>query len=306
VQFNNNNFDIEDAERSGRPSFNLQEAIQAEIDVNKHSTTRTIGLALNCSHETIWRNLLNMGKRYLANSWIPHELTVQNKEKRFAICSELLTMMKRNNFLYQLITGDEIWIYWDNEGTGTQHRSWRGAGDQPIATPRQTLTTRKHLASIFWDSKGVLLVDVLPRGETITADYYCGVLDRLKAAIIDKRRRLISAGFNNIHFLHDNARPHTAKKTAEKLKELSFTVLPHPPYSPDLAPSDYYLFSSLKSALRGKKYNNQEEVGADIEAWIASKQPSFYATGINKLPGRWQKCIDHNGSYFEHLNENDE
>jgi histone-lysine N-methyltransferase SETMAR len=58
---------------------------------------------------------------------------------------------------------------------------------------------------------------------------------------------------------HDNARPHTSLHTLEAITKLQWTVLPHPPYSPDLAPSDYHLFSPLKDAIRGKKFEDERK-----------------------------------------------
>ena len=60
--------------------------------------------------------------------------------------------------------------------------------------------------------------------------------------------------------LHDNARPHSAKLTLETIKKEGWEILPHPPYSPDLAPSDFFLFGPLKETLRGVKFNSNEEV----------------------------------------------
>ena len=98
-------------------------------------------------------------------------------------------------------------------------------------------------------------MDILPQGTTITAYVYCFV-----TAIQQKRRRILGGGFHQIHYLHDNARPHTAAKSVQKLTDIGFTVLPHPPYSPDLAPSDFYLFSPLKSAIRGRDFNEADEI----------------------------------------------
>jgi transposase len=64
-------------------------------------------------------------------------------------------------------------------------------------------------------------------------------LQELRRAIQNKRRGMLSAG---IVFLHDNARPHTAQRTASLLQEFSWEVFNHPPYNPDLAPSDFHLF----------------------------------------------------------------
>jgi transposase len=160
------------------------------------------------------------------------------------------------------------------------------------------------LATFFWDCKGVLLAHVLPCGETMTSARYSAILDELKVAIQQKRRRNVSGG--HFRLLHDNARPHTAALTCQKLHELHLCMLPHPPYSPDLAPSDYYLFSPLKSALKGKVFTGAVDTQQAIQEWIASKHTTFFAAGINKLPEKWQRCIDHGGDYFEHLRENDD
>ena len=77
-------------------------------------------------------------------------------------------------------------------------------------------------------------------------------------------------------FIHDNARPHTVRKAVDKLNELGFDVLPHPPYSPDLSPSHYYLFHPMKNALRGKQYNNSQEIVTDIIAWFQTKESGFF------------------------------
>jgi transposase len=70
--------------------------------------------------------------------------------------------------------------------------------------------------------------------------------DRLLAAAIQKKRRRKT----QVCLLHDNARPHVASVTRQQLEELSWTTVFHPPYSPDLAPSDLHLFRSLKNYLR--------------------------------------------------------
>ena len=57
-----------------------------------------------------------------------------------------------------------------------------------------------------------------------------------------------------VHLLHDNARPHVASATRRQLEELGWITVPHPPYSPDLAPSDYHLFRALKNFLRGQSF----------------------------------------------------
>ena len=164
------------------------------------------------------------------------------------------------------------------------------------------LLIKKHLATVFWDSKGPLLVEVLPQGHTITAEVYCQQLDNLRIAVRDKRRR---QHMHDYYFLQDNARPHTANLTKEKLAELGINIIPHPPYSPDISPSDFYLFSPLKSSLRGKRYLNAHDAMNDVDAWLAGKDRAFFSKAFSMLPDRWRKCINANGEYFDHLYDND-
>jgi histone-lysine N-methyltransferase SETMAR len=303
-KFKEGNVESGDEQRCGRPSLDLTNDIERILNENNLATTKMIAVELDVSNETVRRNLMKMGKRYLVNKWIPHILTDASKEKRVNICQELLAKHQSSNFLQQLITGDEIWIFWENEGVAHHHRSWRGAGDVPATETRRALTTKKNLATIFWDCKGIILVDILPYGQTITALYYSALLDKLKVAVQQKRRRNTANGF--LHLLHDNARPHTALITVNKLNEMGLNIVPHPPYSPDLAPSDYYLFSSLKSSLRGKDLSGVADIHAAIQQWMDSRPPQFFARGIKMLPKRWKLCIDNHGNYFEHLRDTDD
>jgi transposase len=89
--------------------------------------------------------------------------------------------------------------------------------------------------------EGIVHYEVIARNLTVTAERYCQQLRRLEEAIQQKRpgRR------QGVILQHDNARTHTANMTETAIQEIDWEILPHPPYSPDLAPSDYHLFRSL-------------------------------------------------------------
>ena len=84
-----------------------------------------------------------------------------------------------------------------------------------------------------------------------------------------------------------------------KLNELRVELFPHPPHSPDLAPSDYWLFADLKKMLQGKRFGSNEEVIAETEVYFESKDESFYEIGIEKLDNRWNKCITFKENYVD-------
>ena len=100
-----------------------------------------------------------------------------------------------------------------------------------------TKTCNKHYTCIrwkssrldfFWDQDGILLIDYVPKGQTINAEYYLSLLVHLKDILKVKRRGKVTKGFL---FLHDNAPAHRALATQKKLAYLGFHCLDHPPYS---------------------------------------------------------------------------
>ena len=98
---------------------------------------------------------------------------------------------------------------------------------------------------------------------------------------------------------HDNARPHVAKSVKTYLETLKLEVLPHPPYSPDIAPSDYYLFRSIAHDLADQQFRSYEGIKKWLDSWIASKDEHFYRNCIRALLERWAKFVANDGQYFE-------
>ena len=99
--------------------------------------------------------------------------------------------------------------------------------------------------------------------------------------------------------MHDNAKPHVARLTNKKLLELGWTVLSHPPYSPDLAPTDYHLFRSLADHLTEKRFENEDHLKSELTNFFSSKPSQFYESGILSLPKRWRQVIDSDGQYVD-------
>ncbi|GAV03390.1 hypothetical protein RvY_13819 [Ramazzottius varieornatus] len=99
--------------------------------------------------------------------------------------------------------------------------------------------------------------------------------------------------------LHDNAKAHSAKKTSAKLRELGLETLPHPPYSPDLAPTDYHFFLNFDNFLRGRKFNSEEAVKSAFENFAGSLSLEFFRKGLSCLPEKWQKCVDSNAERMQ-------
>ena len=120
---------------------------------------------------------------------------------------------------------------------------WRHNGSPRPKKFRMQKSAGKVLASIFWDQDCILLTDYFPKGQTINAEYYSALLVQFKDILKEKRRGKVT---KVVLFLHDNALAHRALAAQKILAYLGSQCLDHPPYSPDLAPSDYHLFPGLK------------------------------------------------------------
>ena len=105
----------------------------------------------------------------------------------------------------------------------------------------------KVMATVFWDAKGVIMLDFLPKRSTITGVYYANLLDQLRTAKCEKRRGKLSKG---VLLQQDNASVHTCEVAMDAVEQNGYELIPHPAYSPDLAPSDFFLFPNLKKVIR--------------------------------------------------------
>ena len=118
---------------------------------------------------------------------------------------------------------------------------------------------------IFWDKWGILLTEYLPDGTTISGPYYASIIKRLHCTIVEKRRGKVSDG---VLLLHDNASVHKCNIVQVANRKAGFVELNNSVYSPDIAPSDYYLLSSLKKFLRGKNFSCDDETIDTIETYL--------------------------------------
>jgi hypothetical protein len=115
------------------------------------------------------------------------------------------------------------------------------------------------------------------------------LVNELELAIRSKRR-----GTSLKKGIVASQRPHTAGHTVDTLRALKFEVLKHPPYSPDLAPSDFHLFGPMKEHLRGQKFAD-DEVMETVQSRLKATPKSFFLAGIRNLVDRWTKYVAKRG-----------
>ena len=126
--------------------------------------------------------------------------------------------------------------------------------------------------------------------------YYAHLLDKLRTAIREKRRDKLSKG---VLLQQDNARVHTCKVAIDAVERNGYKLMPHPAYSPDLAPGGFFLFPNLKKDIRRCHFRSDEEVVTAAEEWVSGKDPDFFSSGLMALEHRWFKCITLEGNYID-------
>jgi histone-lysine N-methyltransferase SETMAR len=303
AEFKRGRQSLEDDPRAGRPvevtTHEMCEAVERVVLENRRVKVTEIAERINMSVgsvETIIHE--HLGMRKVSARWVPRLLTPDMKHRRVECCQELLTRFENNfeDFKQRIVTGDETWLHcWDPD-TKQESMQWKHVGSPPPRKARTQASAGKVMATIFWDTQGVILIDYLPQGSTITGTYYKNVLNQLRDALKQKRRGKLSRG---ILLLHDNAPSHSSRIAQAALDECGFEQLCHPPYSPDLAPSDFFLFRLLKKELRGTRFPDNNAVRQATEAWLDSRPQNFFLSGIETLLAKWTKCVSLAGDYIE-------
>ena len=133
-----------------------------------------------------------------------------------------------------------------------------------------------------------MFIDYFEKGKTITGEYYSNLLTRLDGK---KFVRKVPFCKKIIIFHQDNAPAHKSVLAVGKLRDMHYELLEHPPYSPDLAPSDFSLFPKLKLFLAGQRFSSNQEAIAAVEGYFADLMKNHYRDGIMVLEHRWNKCI---------------
>lgn len=302
-EFSGGRTHVHDEQRSGRPSILTDELVQKIEETVREDRRLTVDeisamfpqLSRTLLYETLTETL---GYRKLCARWVPKQLTEQHKKNRVNSAREFLERLELEgeDFLSSIVTGDETWVAHYTPETKRQSSQWRHTNSPSAKKFKTTISAKKIMASVFWDRKGIILVEFLPQGETINAQRYCETLKKLKRSIQNKRRGMLTRG---VCLLHDNARPHTALATKALLDSFGWDVLNHPPYSPDLAPSDYHLFTSLKAHMGGIKFSTDEQVQKEVLEWGKGLAGEFFEKGIKKLVPRLTTCIERDGDYVE-------
>lgn len=289
-QFRSGDESLEDEERGRPPPAIDDDDLLEKIEADPTKSSRELARELNCDQKTIINHLHHLGKLYRLGTWSPHELTNSQKICRKYCAENCLRLAKNSGFFESIVTCDEKWIFFDNPERKPQ---WLSPGQLPKPTPKPNRFGKKVMLCVWWNCYGVVHFEFLEPGKTLNSDLYVSQLGRVNQAL--KHQGVKSS---KTKLLQDNAKPHTSEMTLQKLEELGWEVIPHPPYSPDLAPSDYHLFRSMQHSLAGTHFKEVKEIQNFVSNFFKSQPRQFFADGIQTLRERWKTVIDNNGEYI--------
>ena len=150
---------------------------------------------------------------------------------------------------------------------------------------------------IFFDCEGVVHYEFAPRGQTINKEYYVEVLKRLRDAVRGKRPRFWSSGDWLLH--HDNAPAHSSNLVQQFLVKHKIVQLRQPPYIPDIAPRDFWMFPKLKIPFEGKQFDDIETIQSNATRELKAIPKSAFEDCFKMWKRRWERVVQSNGDYFE-------
>jgi [histone H3]-lysine36 N-dimethyltransferase SETMAR len=300
-EFKSGRFYLSDEFREGRPMTAVTqeniEAIRNLIKSDRHVTYREISSTLGIGMTAISKILNDhLGVRKLCSRWVPHNLTSAQKDARVKWCKEMLRKYNKGSSkaVYDICTGDESWIYNYDPETKQQSTVWVFQNEaKPTKVVRSRSVLKKMVASFFKITGHVATVALDDR-KTVNADWYTTIcLPEVIGEIRknNRKRRII------LH--HDNASAHTADLTTAFLSEEKVELMSHSPYSPDLAPCDFFLFPAIKKKLRGIRFASSDSAVEAYKNELLQIPPSDWSKCFEDWFTRMQTCVNFKGEYFE-------
>ena len=197
------------------------------------------------------------------------------KEARVKVAKKLLQMFPKydKKQFANVVTGDETWVHYFEPVRMVSNKIWATKHSKRPIIAKRSLSTKKVLYAIFFSGEGVAIKLPVKKGKSITGKYYKDVVLKKMKKYYQKRRP--ATGFKHVRLLHDNAPAHTSAIVTAFLKKEKVTVLPHPPYSPDLAPCDFFLIPKFESI------PCWAEIPVPTGTWICHSSVPYYCAQIS-------------------------
>ncbi|KAI6656185.1 Transposase [Oopsacas minuta] len=202
------------------------------------------------------------------------------------------------NYRKEIVTGDETWIQFKPPIRKQDGRVWLKKGEVPPAVCVSDFRAPKVLYCIFFDGLGPVAQIPVPKGQTLPGQFYADVvLPEVEKHYLKRRPK---TGTRGLKILHDDARPHKSLAVRQKIKDMGMHEVPHPPYSPDIAPCDFWLFRKLKDNVSGCEFEDRLSLSWAIYRCLEVIPKDEYRKTFENWIRRLNLVVAYKGDYFEH------
>ena len=305
-QFVDGQLSVEDDAKPGRPcsvktDVNIKK-VQELVRTNRHLTIRMMVDQLGIDKE-LDRSILvdNLGMRKVCAKMVPRLLLEDQKTCQLHVCQDILQQLQTDaTLLEKVITGDELWIFEYDPETKRQSCQWKLPGSPRPKKAWMQKSQVKVMLITFFDHQGMVHHEYVPHDQTANQHFYKEVLTRLMAKIWHMRRELWASNTWILH--HNNAPAHAALSVRQFLATKQVTILDHPPYSPDLALCDYFLFPKLKGTIKGTHFEGVEDIKSNVMSFLKRITKEDFAKCFQVWRRQMEKCTEIQGDYFEENN----
>ncbi len=275
---------IRDKPRTGRPNKRtakipqINRILQADRRTTIAELSRQTSLSVGTVHRTSSKDLKLKKK---APKWIPHLLNGPQKARRVDRCRTALALFRRRiHPVERVVAEDESWCFaWDPENKQA-NLQWLGPNAVRPSIVRIERSTQKVMLVIFMDREGMIYREFVPNGCGIDRHLYQDMINCFREALRRKRRDLWDDP-RSWALLHDGAPAHIARSVQFHLRYHRIQQVPHPGYSPDLNPCDYWFFSRMKKEIKGRRFHTVADLCAAVDQAINSISPAEFAAAFD-------------------------
>ncbi|UYV63810.1 hypothetical protein LAZ67_2005734 [Cordylochernes scorpioides] len=276
--------EVADEPRSGRPTTartdeNLDrvlEVLRTDRRLSIQQIADTLHMSTFVVHGIVTEDLQ---MRKVCAKLVPKVLTQDQKELRNC------WIQNEPDFLNSVVTGNESWMFKYDPESKRQSFAWHTKSSLRPKKVRMSKSRIKTIIIVFFDIRGIVI------GQTVHSAFYLEVLRRLKRRIASVRTDIE----DTVKLHHDNATSHTAFIITNFLARSNTPVIPHPPYSLDLAPCDFFLFPRLKREMKGKHWETVENIQHHVTTFLRSILVEEFQGAFQVWQMRLHKCIDAGG-----------
>ena len=278
-----------------RGSSDYNKNIVSTFAKGQFSSAREMHRCTGVPLSTICYNLNQSGMRYVHFRKVPYILSEEMKALRVEYAQTMLDILekqKQHNFM-DILTMDETPLYLQNDNL----LGWVSEDDPIPEVTKPTLHKKKFTLSVMWGVGGTVVVKGLDGENRVNSEYFCKEI--LTEAIRWCENKRYHTGVSSYLFHMDNAPCHNSRQTKDFMKDHHMNRMVHPPYSPDLAPCDFFLFGYMKREFADAKFGNMEEAVIQITTWLDTIDKNMRLAVFENWMLRLQKCIECNGDYVQ-------